>query len=268
MIELINLVLFPLAILLSAVATSIGVGGAIFFTPIFILFFKINPVHAVMLGLIVEIFSLISGVSAYWKEKSINLHIVKKMIFFTIPATIIGVIIVKYLSQNAVLLFISAVLFYVAFIFLIEEKKALPRHPEHTGAHTKHKKHVLDSRVKQAGFFGAIFTGITSTGLGEIDEYMFLTKMGLPIPSASGTSMMIVLISAIVAFIAHLTSWSVGDTEILLKTIWIIIITIPGVVIGAQVGARLSHKINLQTLSTYAGALFFILALLTLYAIF
>jgi len=268
MIELIYWTLFPVAILLAGIATSIGVGGAIFFTPIFILVFKIDPVYAVLLGLVIELFSLLSGVSAYWKRKSINFHITKKIILFTIPATIAGVLLARYLPETVLLMALSGVLFYVAFLFLIQEKKALPRHPSHTGIHTKHKRVNVDSKVKRAGVIGGLLTGMTSAGLGEIDEYLFLKKMGLPIPSASGTSIMIVFISVIAALFVHAIFWTNVDVVFLPKIFSILIFSVPGVIIGAQLGAKLAQKMNVQTLSTYAGATFFVLALSILYSIF
>ncbi|PIN79998.1 hypothetical protein COV13_04340 [Candidatus Woesearchaeota archaeon CG10_big_fil_rev_8_21_14_0_10_32_9] len=268
MIDLIYWTLFPVAILLAGIATSIGVGGAIFFTPIFILVFKIDPIHAVFLGLVIELFSLISGVSAYWRRKSINFHIIKKIILFTVPATIVGALLARYLPETVLLMALSAVLFYVAFLFLIQEKKALPRHPAHTGIHTKHKKARVDSKVTRAGIIGGLLTGMTSAGLGEIDEYMFLKKMGLPVPSASGTSIMVVSISVIAALIIHAIFWTNADGAFLTKTLSMLIFSIPGVIIGAQLGAKLAQKMNVQTLSTYAGATFFVLALSVLYSVF
>jgi uncharacterized membrane protein YfcA len=108
-----------------------------------------------------------------------------------------------------------------------------------------------------------------SAGLGEVNELNFLQKMKMPVPGASGTSVFLVAMSAIVGVGAH-TYFLVSQDELSVFTnvISLLIFTAPGVVLGAQVGVLLSNRINRQYMGKFAGVLFLILAILTAMTIF
>ena len=54
--------LFPIAILIASTANGAGVGGATFFSPLFILVLDLDPVVAIGTALITEVFGFSSGV--------------------------------------------------------------------------------------------------------------------------------------------------------------------------------------------------------------
>ena len=103
-----------------------------------------------------------------------------------------------------------------------------------------------------------------SAGLGEINELNFLQKLNLPVPSASGTSVFLVAMSAIVGVFAH-TYFLIrqGELSIFADVMSILIFAIPGVVVGAQFGVLLSNRINRNFMGKFVGVLFLILAVLT-----
>lgn len=59
--------LFPLSILIATIAISSGIGGAVFFSPIFMLALKLDPTVAIGTALITELFGFSSGLIAYVK---------------------------------------------------------------------------------------------------------------------------------------------------------------------------------------------------------
>ena len=67
----------------------------------------------------------------------------------------------------------------------------------------------------------------------------------MTVPSASGTSVFLVAMSATIGVCTHTYFLLIsGDIAIFSHVLSILIFTIPGVVLGAQVGALLSNRIN------------------------
>ena len=113
--------------------------------------------------------------------------------------------------------------------------------------------------------------GMISAGLGEINELNFLKKMKLPVPSASATSVFLVAMSATVGSGSHAYFLvRQGDTSIFADVISILVFTVPGVIIGAQIGVLLANimKARARLMGKFVGALFLILGGLTLLLVF
>ncbi len=53
---------------------------------------------------------------------------------------------------------------------------------------------------------GGLLVGMISSGLGEVNKLNFLKKLKMTVPAASGTSVFLVAISAIVVVCPHLFS--------------------------------------------------------------
>jgi uncharacterized membrane protein YfcA len=63
--------MLPIGIVIATIAMASGVGGATFFSPLFILGLGLSPELAIGAGLIVEVFGFGSGVYAYVKRQLI-----------------------------------------------------------------------------------------------------------------------------------------------------------------------------------------------------
>ena len=91
----------------------------------------------------------------------------------------------------------------------------------------------------------------------------------MPVPAASGTSVFLVAMSAIIGVCTHTYFlFSAGDIAVFSRVLSLLIFTVPGVVLGAQVGVLLSNRINRQSMGKFVGVLFVILAILTILTIF
>ena len=64
--------LCPISIAIATIAMATGIGGAVFFSPLFMLGLKMEPSVAVGTALITELFGLGSGLAAYWKRRLID----------------------------------------------------------------------------------------------------------------------------------------------------------------------------------------------------
>ena len=64
--------LFPASILIATIAMASGIGGAVFFSPLFMILLELEPSVAVGTALTTELFGFTSGVYAYGKQRLID----------------------------------------------------------------------------------------------------------------------------------------------------------------------------------------------------
>lgn len=261
--------MFPVGVIIATVAMMAGIGGAVLFAPFFMLVLKLDPLTALGAGLVIEVFGFSSGMIGYWRKKVIDFDIGRQLIIFTIPAAIAGVILGRVFPVYILKVMLALLLLYLSYQFLLRGKKCEPKHPRATGISVTHEKYMVAPITKGTTFLGGLLLGMISAGLGEINEYNFLRKMGLPVPSASGTSVFIVAISAAVGVFSHAYFLvRQGELSVFTNVISILVFTVPAVIVGAQIGVRLSGIINVNLMSKIVGALFLILAVLTFLLMF
>lgn len=83
---------------------------------------------------------------------------------------------------------------------------------------------------------GGVFVGLISTGLGELNSYALVIRCRIPTRVTVATSVVVVALTALSASVTHLFGLVAGgDTEIgtVASTA---LFTIPGVIIGGQMG--------------------------------
>ena len=218
--------MFPVGIAIATVAMMAGIGGAALFAPFFMLVLRLEPRIALGAGLVIEFFGFSSGVIGYWRKREIEFGIVKKLVVFSVPATVAGVLLGRLFPAVALQLMLALLLLYLAYQFLFEGKKCLPKDPRCTGISASRVKGVVTPAIRGTSFLGGLLVGMISAGLGEINELNFLQKMKLPVPSASATSVFLVAMSATVGSFFHAyflvqhgeTSIFTNVISILLKT--------------------------------------------------
>jgi hypothetical protein len=89
--------------------------------------------------------------------------------------------------------------------------------------------------------------------------------MKLPVASASATSVFLVAMSATAGSILHAYFLvREGDVSIFTDVVSILVFTVPGVIVGAQIGVFLANILNAAIMGKVVGVLFLILAVLTL----
>lgn len=84
--------LFPVSIAVATLAMASGIGGAVFFSPIFLLWLKLEPTVAIGVALVTELFGFSSGLIAYVRAKLIDYRLGAQLLMFSIPGAIVGVL--------------------------------------------------------------------------------------------------------------------------------------------------------------------------------
>jgi len=265
MIDLSFWFMFPVAVGIATIAMMAGIGGAIMFAPFFMLFLKLDPIIALGAGLIIEFFGFSSGVIGYWRKKEIDFNIVRQIIVFTVPATIAGVLLGRIVPAFTLQIMLSMLLLYLAYQFLFTGKECQPKDPRCTGVSGITGKWLATWSTKLTSLLGGLLVGMISAGLGEINELNFLKRMKLPVATASATSVFLVAMSAIAGSIFHVYFLATeGNLSLLGNVVSILVFTVPGVVVGAQLGVLLANISNAAVMGKVVGVLFLVLAIPTL----
>ena len=259
--------MFPVALALAGLATMGGIGPGILFSPFFILFLGLEVHTAIASSIIIDLSgllsgTLLSGTYAYIKEGGVNFKIAKRLAIFTLPATIFGIILSRFITSLALLGVITFLLISVGYSFLVQARNCVPKHPHHTGVQTKHKQEKISLIMKVASVLGGALFGLVAAGLGELNEYNLREKLDLPHASVAGTSIFLVTLSGIAGTIIHVISNFVNTSMHTLFNSSLLFFAIPGAILGAEFGVKLSHRISLKGFDRFMSVLFFFLAVL------
>ena len=82
--------LLPISILVATTAMASGIGGAVFFAPLFIIALKLEPSVAVGAALMTELFGFSSGLYAYAKRRLIDYKVGLLLLVFSVPGAVVG----------------------------------------------------------------------------------------------------------------------------------------------------------------------------------
>lgn len=275
--------LFPISIAIATIAMSSGVGGAVFFSPIFLLWLKLEPSIAVGTALLTELFGFGSGMVAYVRSKRIDYKLAGSMLMFSIPAAVVGVLIADKFAP-AVLkgIFATGLLFLGYELFSSwrrGETEAADKEVANTPLPGASKITDKDGNVfvytvcnKAMGrlfaAIGGLFLGMISVGLAELEEYHLVARCKVPSAVAIATSIFVVVCTVLVAVIGHGHSFiSEASQEDIAQVINIVIYTVPGVLIGGQLGPAVGARVNPDLMKVAVSMIFmgvgaFMLALL------
>ncbi|MDF1570606.1 MAG: sulfite exporter TauE/SafE family protein [Bacteroidales bacterium] len=269
--------LFPASILIATIAMSSGIGGAVFFSPLFMLALRLEPQIAIGSALITELFGFSSGLIAYYKAKLIDYKLAVSILLFSVPAAIIGSIFADVFPDIVLkAIFATGLIFIGTQLFTSWRKEEREKHEKlHIKEfETEYESELTDStgRVfrytvcnKNMGrFFSAIggaFVGMISVGLAELQEYQLVARCKVPTPVAVATSVFVVVITVLVASVGHVYEFATEGGDVLGQVINIVIFTIPGVVIGGQIGPALQKFLPEDKMKVSISALFLVIGI-------
>lgn len=272
--------MFPVSIVIAAVAMASGVEGATFFAPIFILGLGLSPAVAIGTGLITEVFGFASGLIAYMRKGLIDYRLGGTLLVVTIPLALIGSWIGGRVDPGILKVVLGVGLVLVAVSFLRApdegEKAEVDREAWSVGGRRPERcitpadgvpicyTVVKKGEGRAIAGVGALFMGMISTGLGELNGYFLLRRCRVPSKVAVATSVLVVAVTALVAASAHLVGFMQAGGDELQTVLDVAVFTVPGVVIGGQLGAAIAERIPQHTLEKTLGVLFALIGIFML----
>ncbi|OLS26442.1 MAG: hypothetical protein HeimC3_09920 [Candidatus Heimdallarchaeota archaeon LC_3] len=250
--------MFFIAIIIATTAMTLGVGGALFFSPIFILLFPIlgvtvlSPADAFGAALITEVFGFASGLIGYGRKKLIDYKTATSLLIFTVPLAIVGTIIKRQINETGILNLIFGVGLLLLALYII--KNISQKEPPIPSSNSP-KRLLIDSDMNEYEYLvcnqnqgrilsgiGGFVTGLISVGVGETVVSTLRIRCGLPMRVATGTSVLVVTITVLSAALTDIATIGVESVPYDL-----ILFTIPGVLIGGQIGAKVASRVDSHT---------------------
>lgn len=273
--------MLPIAVVFATTAMASGVEGATFFTPLFLLGLGLPPDIAIGTGLITEVFGLASGLVAYGRRGLIDYRLGRSLLVVTIPLALLGTWVAGLVAADILKAILGVGLFGVAASFLrapeprqvaqgdaaIEAEYGGERAETCLVTHGGERIcYTVCNRAegRTLAGVGALFLGMISTGLGELNGYFLLRRCWVPSRVAVATSVFVVAVTALVASTGHFITFAQAGGETLSTVLNLVIFTVPGVLVGGQLGPLVANRITQHTLERGLAVLFILVAALLL----
>lgn len=273
--------MFPVSILVATVAMASGVEGATFFAPIFMLGLGLPPEIAIGTGLITETFGFASGLYSFGRKRLIDYKLGMALLIVTIPVAVLGSWLAGQVSPLLLKTILGVGLLVVAASFLrspkAEDVAVLDQaiDSKYGGQSAQTELVAADGEVirytvcnrtegRLLAGVGSLFMGMISTGLGELNGYFLLQRCRVPSKVAVATSVFVVAVTALSAASSHFLRFLQSGPETMATVLALVAFTVPGVIVGGQVGPALASRIQQHTLERAMGVLFILVALMTL----
>lgn len=264
--------LFPASVLIATIAMASGVGGAVFFSPIFLLVLGLEPEVAIGTALLTELFGFGSGLVAYVRSGRIDYGLAGDLLRFSVPGAIAGVLLADRIPGAALkAVFAVGILFlgYQLFASWRSEQEADADHDSVLGTVPPGRRivdrdgNVFEYSVRNRAVgrtfaaIGGMLLGMISVGLAELEEYELVARCKVPSQVAVATSVFVVVVTVLVAVLGHGRAFLAhADAAALREVMSVAAFTVPGVLIGGQTGPMVGGKLNPDTMKVGISFLF------------
>lgn len=251
--------LFPVSILIATIAMSSGIGGAVFFSPLFMLVLQLEPKEAIGAALLTELFGFASGLLAYYRSQLIDFTLAKSLLIFSLPGAILGSLYADLIPGMVLKAVFAAGLLFIGYQLFASWRKEEREKQEITNKNefkTNYERKITDNQGNTYQYtvcnksmgrifaaIGGAFVGMISVGLAELQEYHLVARCKVPTPVAIATSIFVVVITVLVASVGHVFEFSRTGSSQMNMVLNVVAFTIPGVIIGGQVGPKLQKVV-------------------------
>ncbi|MEL6301333.1 MAG: sulfite exporter TauE/SafE family protein [Pseudomonadota bacterium] len=267
--------MFPVAVCVATAAMLSGIGGAALFTPIFILVFPLlgpeyplqSTVAAIGTALLTETFGFTSGFIGYYRRQLIDFKLVRRFLKLSVPIAVAGAFLARYVPDAILIAGYAALVLIIAAVHVFVTDAP---HAEHgrtgdisslTDARGQTYRYVipkLTARDSLATGIGSFMTGMLSVGIGEVIVPQ-LTKRGVPVGIAVAAAVTIVIVTVacasftLIGQVVAEGGWSAVPWNL-------VCYSIPGVLIGGQIGPMLQGRFSQRRMEQAIAVLFILLA--------
>ena len=236
---------FPVSMCIATVALASGISGALFFSPFFLLVVGLEPAQAIGGGLITELFGTSFGAFNYVRQRVVDFKTVRFLLMTSIPAAVGGAFMAHRIDSGVLQIILGATLFVLAVITLYhaaqktkvpdlsvqDEAKGMTIIRARDGTTYSYRTCKRYIGVTLAGI-GGFLTGLMSAGLPEITTTQLMLRCRIPPRVAVATAIFVLTVTVFFAAGVH---------ALAAQPAWYVVVwSIPGVIVGAQIGPRLT----------------------------
>jgi len=233
------LVIIGLAI--ATYGTLVGLGGGIILLPVLLWLYPDVPPEALTgVSLAVILINALSGTAAYARQGRIKYRSGALFALATIPGTIFGVWLLKYLEIRVFSIIFGILLLAVSILLILrpQANSPAPSTPQVT-----EEKSGLSSRARHALGTGlslavGLIAGLLGIGGGIIHVPMMTYVLRFPVRISTATSQFILIFTTLTGVLTHLALRTEPGN-------WLVVVFLAiGVIPGAQLGALISRRLR------------------------
>lgn len=285
--------MLPACIAIVSLAMMLGIDGTAILTPAVILVFPalsvpiVSPAAAVAAGLFTEFFGFLSGMIGYNKEGLIDYKVGLRLSAFAVPVIVVASLLAQFSPALVLKLVFGVLMVGLAAYLLLTSKStvrnahleatpatadAFPRireSPEETVIRTKNGREyrykVCDrTRGEAVCAIGSAFEGMISVGLGELLMPDLVRRCKVPVAVSAATSVFVMAVAVFAGSVTGIASLGVRGGASAIP--WnLLLFTIPGAIIGGQLGAKAQGVLSSLTMERLIVAIFSIIGASFLY---
>ena len=231
--------------LVGTYGTLVGIGGGVILLPVLLLLYPdISPEVLTGISMSVVMLNAASGTIAYVRQRRIDYRNGVLFALATVPGTIIGVWLVRYLKIDTFSLMFGILLLLVAAFVWLRPQKEPPACEGNTACiiTDRYGEKFVYSVNRLLGtafsFIVGFIAGLLGIGGGVIHVPLLVYLLRFPVHIATATSHFILVFTTLTGVIAHF----VLKTEI---RDWLVVVFLAlGIVPGAQLGATLARRFH------------------------
>ncbi|WP_269938241.1 sulfite exporter TauE/SafE family protein [Arthrobacter sp. HY1533] len=242
-----DLSVVAVAFMVAVVVGLTGMGGGALMTPALVLIFGIPPLAAVSSDLVASAVMKPIGSWVHWRQKTVNFQVVKWLVVGSVPAAFAGVLILKWMGpgervQDAVRVALGVALLVSATLMVFRQYLKMAERAKRRSGTSVAEVESGPLKIRPLpticlGIVGGVVVGMTSVGSGSI---IIVGLMALyPVLKANqlvGTDLLQAVPLVASAAVGHMFF---GDLDLGL-TLPLLVGSIPGVYLGAQLSSRLT----------------------------
>jgi uncharacterized protein len=224
----------PAGFIIATLATLVGLGGGILWTPYLILVAKLDPTQAVVTSLIIQVAGMGSGSIAVVKTGKTDPRLSLLLAACAFPGVPVGVWLSRIIPADSIVFLLGIVCLAIALVFVYAQEDL-------GGALVREVSWRRAMPYLWPATLFSVMTGILSIGVGDFLVPILRNRLRMKMESAMGACLVVMAMNAALAAILHV---AIGDHFSLNYVLW----AIPGVLVGGQLGPRLAGRIADQTL--------------------
>lgn len=243
-----HILLLVIGFVVGTYGTLIGAGGGFVLVPILLVIYPTEtPTQLTAVSLATVFANAGSGSVAYLRARRVDLRSAALFSLATLPGAVLGALTVQALSRGAFNFLFGAVLTMASLVLLSNPDRRLQlerifpaterRELIDAEGHTYRYKYNLPLALAASAVVGFL-SSLLGIGGGIIHVPFMAQVLGFPTHIATATSHAVLAVMAGAGTITHLVQGAFNG--ILYRTLFLA----AGVVLGAQVGARLSGRVR------------------------
>ncbi len=220
--------LLPAGVFIATIAMFTGLGGGILWMPLFLTVLKVPAREAVLCTLIIQFFGQSSASFRNHRQKLIDWQLVWMMALTGIPTVVLGALFFNLLQPLFIKFFLGLAIYIIAYVFLRGDDFF------EKGGEKADMKAARQGQPISA--LGGILTGLLGIGVGDWLVPFFNNRCKLTMVHSVASSIALMMVLSGVALTVHFYLQTTVHYNIVIPSII-------GVMIGAQLGSQLLQRI-------------------------